>query len=165
MESISKHISYHEATKSNTAVRNGIDNTPDEDNLKNMRRVANDCFEPLREYHGKKIRVSSFFRCEELNRAVKGSKTSQHRAGVDRSGVNAAAIDIDADVYDNGITNSEIFEFFNSRKDEIEYDQLIWEFGTEENPAWIHISKRAHSNRKRNLKATRVNGKAKYVVI
>lgn len=165
MEKISAHISYLEATKSNTASRRGIDNTPDERNIKNMRRVAEDCFEPLREHFGKAIGISSFFRCEELNKAIGGAKYSQHRAGADRSGYEAAAIDIDADMYNNGITNADIFNFLDSKKDELDYDQLIWEFGTDENPAWIHLSKRAGNNRKRNLKAMKVNGKTTYIVI
>ncbi len=85
---ISKHITLDEATKSPTAIRNGIDNTPSVEVAKNMILVANKVFEPLREWYGKPIRVNSFYRCEELNKLVGGSKTSDHVKGM--------AIDMDA---------------------------------------------------------------------
>ena len=81
MEKISDHISWNEATKSQTATRRGIDNFPNEIQLSNMRLVANKCFEPLRNWPGKAIGISSFFRSPELNTAIGGSKTSQHCAG------------------------------------------------------------------------------------
>ena len=79
MEKISEHISYREATRSATAMRRGIDNNPSDFDLKRMKLLAENVFEPLRKWYGKPIRVNSFFRCTELNRAVRGSKTSQHR--------------------------------------------------------------------------------------
>ena len=160
MERISQNISYKEATKSHTASRRGIDNTPTEFQLKNMKMVANEVFQPLRKYHGKPIAVTSFLRSLELNRAIKGSKTSQHLQGGE-NGKEEGAIDIDADVYDNGITNSEIYYWI---KDNLEFDQLIWEFGNENEPDWVHVSFRKGANRKQTLKAVRErqpNGKYK----
>lgn len=112
-----------------TASRLGISNTPSPEIIKNMELVAYQCFEPLRAWYGKPIGISSFYRCPELNKAVGGSKNSQHMTG--------QAIDIDADIFNNGITNREIYLWIIRNLD---FDQLIWEYGDEENPAWVHVS-------------------------
>jgi zinc D-Ala-D-Ala carboxypeptidase len=126
---ISKHITLAEATKSQTAIRKGIDNMPGPNIIPNMIEVANKCFEPLREWHGKPIGISSFYRSAALNRAVKGSPRSQHMLG--------QAIDIDADIFDNGITNADIYRWLVNN---VDFDQIIWEFGDDSNPAWVHVS-------------------------
>ncbi len=126
---ISNHITLAEATKSQTAIRKGIDNTPNGSQIESMKLVAEMCFEPLREWYGKPIGISSFFRSAALNRAVKGSPRSQHCKG--------QAIDIDADVFNNGITNRDIYNWLVSN---VDYDQIIWEYGDDSNPAWVHIS-------------------------
>jgi hypothetical protein len=136
MDRVSKHISLKEAIKSRTAMKHGISNTPNEAELATMKITANNMFEPLREYHGKPIGISSFFRSPKVNSKVGGSSTSQH--------VRGEAIDIDADIYDNGITNAEIFHFI---KDNLDFDQLIWEFGDQNNPGWVHVS---HTSRRKN---------------
>ncbi len=159
---VSEHISLKEATKSQTATRNSIDNTPDELQLGNMQRVANDCFEPLRRAKNIPLGISSFFRCPTLNKAIGGSVTSQHCATEDSKGINAAAIDIDADIY-GGITNKEIFNWLKAN---VEFDQLISEFPDETGePRWVHISKREHTNRNQVLKAIRKNGRVSYEVL
>ena len=84
---ISKHISNKEGVYSNTAIRRGIDNTPGEYELQNMELLAKNVFEPLREYVGKPIKINSFYRSVELNKAIGGSSKSQHCEG--------RAIDID----------------------------------------------------------------------
>ena len=126
---ISKHITLAEAVKSQTAIRKGIDNTPTQDVIPNMVAVAEKCFEPLREWHGKPIGISSFYRSVALNRAVKGSPRSQHCKG--------QAIDIDADIFNNGITNKQIYDWLVNN---VDFDQIIWEYGDDKNPAWVHIS-------------------------
>lgn len=133
MHNISKHITFNEATKSNTAIRNGIKNEPNAQELSNMKLVAEKCFEPLREWYGKPIRVNSFFRCNELNTLVKGSKTSQH--------VEGKAIDMDAG---NKEENKKIFEWCKAN---IEYDQLINEYDY----SWVHISYNSTKNRNQTL--------------
>lgn len=158
MTKISAHISYGEATKSQTATRKGIDNKPSEVQLKNMKLVANNCFEPLRVWHGKPIGVSSFLRSKELNAAVGGSTSSQHMQG-EFTGKEEGAIDIDADMFNNGITNREIFDWLWNN---VDFDQLIWEYGDNDNPAWVHVSYRKGANRRQVLKCTRVNGKPNY---
>ena len=150
---ISKHISYKEGTYSNTAVRRGIDNTPNDDQLSNMELVAEEVFEPLRSYVGGPIKINSFFRSPELNTAIGGSHKSQHCKG--------QAIDID-DTFGR-MTNAEMYHFI---KDHLDFDQLIWEFGDDDNPNWIHVSYVSEeNNRNRCLKAYRDNGKTKYMVI
>ncbi len=155
MDRISKHVSYKEAIRSNTAVRKGIDNTPDDDQLINMRLLAEYVFEPLRERANNPIFISSFFRSIELNEVIGGSKTSQHCAE------DGAAMDIDADVY-GGKSNSELFGFI---RDHLDYDTLIWEFGDDEEPAWVHVSFRVEGNRKRILQALKTDSGTKYTTI
>ena len=150
---ISKNLSLKEATRSNTARRLGIDNTPDGYTVGNMELLANKIFQPLREWVGGPIRVNSFYRCEELNRAIGGSSRSQHCEG--------RAIDLD-DIHGHA-TNAEMFKYI---KDNLSFDQLIWEFGDEENPDWIHVSYVSEDqNRNRCLKAYKLNGKTKYELI
>lgn len=149
MENISKNISYEEATKSQTAVRNGIENIPNEIQLHNMKLVAEACFEPLRTWYGKPLRISSFFRCEELNKKIGGSKTSQHMQG--------KAIDID------GGSKNENEMIFNWAKANLKFDQLIKE-GVHESGGcdWVHISFDLGHNRNEILYAKFINGKAIY---
>lgn len=133
---ISAHITYAEATKSQTALRLGIDNTPTAEVLKRMRLVAETIFEPIRLHFGIPIAVSSFYRSPELNKAMGGAKTSQHVTG--------EAIDIDADVF-GGLTNMQIFNYVLKN---LPFDQLIHEYGTKKIPAWIHVSYKATGNRR-----------------
>lgn len=129
MNRISEHISYQEATKSITAIRNGVRNAPNPVQIANMKRLAEAIFEPLRKHFGVPIWVSSFFRSFKLNQLVGGSKSSQHLA------TRGAAIDLD-DVL-GGVTNAMIFHYI---KDNLDFDQLIWEFGDNKNPDWVHVS-------------------------
>ena len=148
---ISKHISYKEATHSATALRRGLDNTPNDEQLKCMEEVAENLFEPLREWVGGPIKVNSFFRGEPVNTAIGGSKRSQHMKG--------QAIDID-DTFGHK-TNAEMYHYI---KDNLDFDQLIWEFGDDKNPNWVHMSWVSHRpNRKKLTIAKRVNGKTKYI--
>lgn len=134
MKNISENISYLEATESQTSVRLKIDNTPNLQQIKNMEYVAKNVFQKIRKHFDVPIKVSSFFRNKKLNAAVKGSKTSQHMEG--------KAIDIQGT---GKVTNAMIFEYV---KHNLEYDQLIWEFGTAKNPAWVHVSLSKLKNRK-----------------
>jgi hypothetical protein len=142
---LSKNLTLAECTKSNTAQRLGIDNTPDDDwTIENLRAVAEDVFQPLRDSFGCPIYVSSGYRSEELNAAIGGSKRSQHIQG--------RALDLDADVF-GGCSNGEIFRFILNN---LTFDQLIWEFGDQDNPDWVHVSYvRDGLNRGRCLKACR----------
>ncbi len=150
---ISKHISYKEGVYSNTAIRRGIDNKPNEEQLNNMKLIAENIFEPLRKHVNGPIKINSFFRCPELNTAIGGSGKSQHCKG--------QAIDID-DTYGK-ITNAKMYYWI---KDNLDFDQMIWEFGDDDNPNWVHISYVSpEENRNRCLKAYKDKGKTKYMVI
>mgnify|MGYP003625602486 FL=1 len=150
MSKISKHITYKEATRSVTALRLGIENVPNDYELQNMELIAEKVFEPLRKAVNGPIKINSFFRCEELNKAIGGSSRSQHCQG--------RAIDID-DVY-GYVSNSYMYYYI---KDNLDFDQLIWEFGTDTEPDWVHVSYvDSDSNRKRCLLAYKEEGKTKY---
>ena len=150
MEKISEHISFKEGIKSNTALRLNIDNNPDAYELGNMRTIAQAIFEPLREWVEGPIKINSFFRCKELNSAIGGSERSQHCQG--------KAIDID-DTYGHK-TNAQMFDYI---KNNLNFDQLIWEFGNDVNPDWVHVSYvNNNENRGRCLKAYKKNGKTHY---
>jgi len=150
MKKISKHITYKEGTRSVTALRLGIENVPNDYELQNMELIAEKVFEPLRKAVNGPIKINSFFRCEELNKAIGGSSRSQHCQG--------RAIDID-DVY-GYVSNSYMYYYI---KDNLDFDQLIWEFGTDTEPDWVHVSYvDSDSNRKRCLLAYKEDGKTKY---
>jgi zinc D-Ala-D-Ala carboxypeptidase len=129
---ISKHITYDEATLSPTAIRNGISNQPNEEQLHNMQQVAENLFEPLRKLYGKPIKINSFFRSQKLNQLVKGSPSSQH--------VRGQAIDLTGGSKEE---NKKLFELAKT----LEFDQLINEYQF----SWIHISYKTSGNRKQIL--------------
>ena len=141
---LSKNLSLAEVTKSITAKRLNIDNTPDEWVQQNLKAVAEHIFQPLRDACKCPIYVSSGYRSADLNVAIGGSVRSQH--------VEGRALDLDADVYGK-CKNSEIFQYI---RENLEFDQLIWEFGDKDNPDWVHVSY-VHDgiNRGRCLRACR----------
>jgi len=150
---ISEHISYKEGVYSITATRRGIDNTPNDEQLNNMELLADKVFEPLRAHVGGPIKINSFFRCPDLNKAIGGSSKSQHCKG--------QAIDID-DTFGR-MSNAEMYHWI---KENLDFDQIIWEFGDDDNPAWVHVSYVSDvSNRNRCLRAFKSGGKTVYSVI
>ena len=152
MTSISNHVSFKEGIYSRTALRRGIDNTPGPDQLKCMMEIAENVFEPLREWVGGPIKINSFFRGRKLNTAIGGSKTSQHMKG--------QAMDID-DTFGHK-TNAEMYHYI---KDNLIFDQMIWEFGDDQNPNWIHVSFVTHRKNRRKLTVAYKDefGKTKYM--
>tara|TARA_A100000172_G_scaffold78439_1_gene64024 strand:- start:405 stop:860 length:456 start_codon:yes stop_codon:yes gene_type:complete len=150
---ISKHISDKEGVYSRTALRLDIDNIPTKEHKQNMVKLAEEVFEPLRAYVGGPIKINSFYRSPKLNKAIGGSTKSQH--------CNGQAIDID-DTFGR-CTNAEMFEFI---KENLDFDQIIWEFGDNKNPNWVHVSYVSpQENRNRCLKAYKENNKTKYKII
>lgn len=150
---ISKHLSLAEVSRSETAKRRGINNTPSGEHLENFKILAENVFEKVREHFGVPIHISSGYRSKELNKAIGGSVTSQHCSG--------EAIDIDMDGSAHGVTNAQVFNYI---KDNLEFDQLIWEFGSDTNPDWVHVSyESTGKQRKQILKAVKSKGKTVYI--
>jgi hypothetical protein len=147
---LSTNLSLAEVTRSETAKRRGISNMPTPEHIENFKKLAINIFQPIREHFGKPIIISSGYRSAELNKAIGGSLSSQHCSG--------EAIDIDMDGTD--ITNAQIFNYI---KENLNFDQMIWEFGTDTNPDWVHVSFASNrSQRKQILVAKKVNGKTTY---
>ena len=126
---LSNNLWLSEVIKSNTAVRRGIDNNPTELHISNLTYIAEKIFQPIREHFGSAIHVSSGYRSKGLNEAIGGSKISFHSHGM--------ALDLDMDGRSNKITNADIFNYI---KENLPYSELIWEFGTDENPNWVHVA-------------------------
>jgi hypothetical protein len=148
---LSKHLSLAEVIRSSSAKRLGISNMPTAEHIENFKLLAENVFEPVREWVGSAVYISSGYRSKELNSFIGGSSSSQHCKG--------EAIDMDMDGSSSGVTNADIFNYI---KDNLVFDQLIWEFGDDENPDWVHVSFSKNKNRKQILKATKVNGVTKY---
>ena len=146
---LSPHFTYAEFTVSQTAIRKNIDNQPNENEMRNLEALCGDILEPMRTYFGSKyVEVHSGFRCGKLNKAVGGSRYSQHRFG--------EAGDVKIPPY----TIQEIFEWVVLDSG-LAYDQIIWEFGR-----WLHIShKRVATNRQKITVALKkwVDGKYKTI--
>jgi zinc D-Ala-D-Ala carboxypeptidase len=151
---ISPNLNLAEITRSDTAKRHGIDNTPTAEHLENFKLLADKVFEPIREHFKTPIFISSGYRSKALNAFIKGSASSQHCKG--------QAIDIDMDGSNGEVTNRMVFDFI---KNKLDFDQLIWEFGTDFNPDWVHVSYVKGKNRKQKLKAIRTSGKTTYLAL
>jgi zinc D-Ala-D-Ala carboxypeptidase len=149
---LSDHISYADAIHSDIAKRNGINNYFTPDQLSRMIVLAKKVYEPLISHFNTPIYISSFFRNKEVNTLLGGATSSQHMAN------NGAAMDIDSQT--GLVSNKQIFDYI---KDNLEFDQLIWEAGNEYDPDWVHVSYNEGHNRKEILKMIRVDGKSTYV--
>jgi hypothetical protein len=147
---LSTHLDLSEVIRSDSAKRNGISNMPTGEHIANFMLLAEKIFEPIREHFGVPIHISSGYRSKELNAKIGGSATSQHCKG--------QAVDIDMDNSANGVTNADVFNYI---KDNLPFDQLIWEFGNEDNCDWVHVSY-VPNGRKQILKAFKMNGATKY---
>lgn len=148
---LSKNLSLSEMIISSEAKRKGINNMPTEEHLANMKKLAMNIFQPLKEHFNSAIHISSGYRSAELNKAIGGASSSQHCLG--------EAMDIDMD--GSTISNAQIFNWI---KDNLIFDQMIWEGGTDANPDWVHVSyKSTGKQRKQLLKAIKRNGKMSYI--
>ena len=150
---LSKNFTLQEFTKSQTALRKEIDNLPkDPDVVTKLQTLAEEILQPIRNKFGPTV-INSGYRCKKLNTAIGGSRKSQHCHG--------QAIDID-DTY-KVVANSDMYNYI---KNNLDFDQIIWEFGDDENPNWVHVSYVSkEDNRNRCLKAYKEKGKSKYMVI
>ena len=157
---LSKNLALAEVIRSETAKRKGISNMPTEAHIANFKLLAEKVFQPIREHFGVPIHISSGYRSAALNKSIGGAgktvngvyvPSSQHCTG--------EAIDIDMD--GTTITNAQIFNYI---KENLEFDQLIWEFGTDTNPDWVHVSyESTGKQRKQILKAVKKGGATSYV--
>jgi hypothetical protein len=151
---LSEHLNLSEVTRSETAKRRGISNEPTAEHLENFKKLAENIFEPIRKHFGKPIHLSSGYRSKALNTAIGGSLSSQHCKG--------EAIDIDMDGSSNGVTNRMVFDYIKAN---LNFDQLIWEFGTKDNPDWVHVSfSSTGKQRKQVLRAVKSGSKTAYQV-
>lgn len=147
---LSKHLLLAEVMRSESAKRLGISNMPTAQHLENFKKLAENVFEPIRNHFNIPIHISSGYRSQALNAAIGGSLTSQHCKG--------EAIDIDMD--GTSITNKQVFDYI---KDNLNFDQLIWEFGSASNPDWVHVSYASSGKqRKEVLKASKSGSKTVY---
>lgn len=150
---LSKNLSLAEVIRSETAKRKGVSNMPTDAHIANFKLLAEKVFQPIRDHFGVPIHISSGYRSAALNKAIGGAASSQHCTG--------EAIDIDMD--GTSVTNAQIFNYI---KDNLEFDQLIWEFGTDTNPDWVHVSyESTGKQRKQMLKAVKSGGATKYLPI
>jgi hypothetical protein len=148
---LSENLSLAEVTRSDSAKRFGISNLPTPEHIENFKKLAENIFQPIRKHFGKPIHISSGYRSLALNKLIKGSATSQHCSG--------EAIDIDMD--GTSISNKQVFDFI---KEHLNFDQLIWEFGTSVNPDWVHVSyESTGKQRKQVLRAVKQGGKTSYL--
>ena len=146
---LTAHFALAEFTRSESAKRHGVSNEPTPEHLENLKVLCDKVLEPIRVKFGP-INISSGYRSKALNHYIGGSLNSQH--------CEAKAADIDMDGM-GGATNKEIFDFI---KDTLDFDQMIWEFGDNNKPDWVHVSYNGAKNRKQILRALKVNGKTVY---
>jgi zinc D-Ala-D-Ala carboxypeptidase len=149
---LSKNLSLDEVIYSQTALRRDIDNTPTEEHIENLKYVAEKIFQPIREHFGVPIYVSSGYRSKDLNEAIGGSPRSFHSHGM--------ALDLDQDGRNKGVSNADVFYFI---KDNLQFTELIWEFGDDNNPNWVHVAIAPGREEEKNTKiAKKVNNKTIY---
>jgi zinc D-Ala-D-Ala carboxypeptidase len=148
---LSKNLSLTEMIISDSAKRAGLSNMPTEEHLANMKKLAVNVFQPIREHFNEPIHISSGYRSIQLNKLIGGVASSQHSTG--------EAIDIDMD--GSTISNAQIFDWI---KHNLVFDQLIWEFGTDANPDWVHVSyESTGKQRKQILKSIKKHGATVYI--
>lgn len=150
---LSKNLELFEMTRSETAKRKGVSNQPTPEHIENMKILAEKVFQPIRDHFGVPIYISSGYRSAALNKKIGGAKNSQHLTG--------EAIDIDMDGHSSKVTNVQIFNFI---REKLSFDQLIWEYGNNVTPDWVHVSySTTGTNRRQVLKATKGTFGTKYV--
>lgn len=149
---LSEHLDLSEVIRSESAKRLGINNMPGQNDIANLKAIAENIFEPIRAHFRVPIRISSGYRSPILNKAIGGATNSDHTRG--------EALDIDMDGSPHGISNADVFSFIRKKLD---FQQLIWEFGDNKNPDWVHVSfKASGGNKKQVLRALKIKGKTTY---
>lgn len=150
---LSKNLTLFEMIKSEMAKRKGVSNQPTPEHIENMKVLAEKIFQPIREHFDVPIYITSGYRSAALNKKIGGAKNSQHLTG--------EAMDIDMDGHDSGVTNVQIFKYI---RENLSFDQLIWEYGNSTTPDWVHVSySTSGTNRRQVLRATKGTFGTKYV--
>jgi len=147
---LTENFSLNELTKSQTAERKGIDNTPSAEHQENLKSLCEMVLQPIRDHFGQVVSVSSGYRSPELCVAIGSSTQSQHAKGQAS----------DFEIF--GISNKELADYIDQNLD---YDQLIleyWKGEDEPNSGWVHCSYTNGNNRKQYLRAYKENGSTKY---
>ena len=146
---LSNNFSLNELTKSQTAERKGIDNTPSTEHQENLKSLCTHVLQPVRDHFGQVVSVSSGYRSPELCTAIGSKITSQHAKG------EAADFEI------FGVSNKELADWIHYN---VNYDQLILEYWKESDPnsGWVHCSYSENQKRRQYLKAMKVDGRTKY---
>ena len=147
---LTENFSLNELTKSQTAERKGIDNTPSTEHQENLKSLCEMILQPIRDHFGQVVSVSSGYRSPELCVAIGSSTQSQHAKGEAS----------DFEIF--GISNKELADYIDQNLD---YDQLIleyWKGEDEPNSGWVHCSFNTQGNRKQYLRAYKENGSTKY---
>lgn len=147
---LTNNFSLKELTVSDTATRLGLDNTPNETVILNLKALAENILQPVREHYGKSVKVNSGYRAPEVNAAVGGSKTSDHCKG------QAADIEI------NGVANGDLADYIVKN---FKFTQVILEFYTQGVPdsGWVHVSYDANDLKCQALTAVKKDGKTVYL--
>lgn len=147
---LSANFTLKELTRSDTADRLGIDNTPDDEQIESLRLLCENILQPVRDHFGKPVKINSGFRCPALNQATGGSATSDHCKG--------QACDFEID----GVSNPDLAQFI---ADNLKYTQLILEFYTQGQPnsGWVHASFNPDNLKCQELTAVKVAGKTQYL--
>lgn len=154
MTKVSKYFSWQELTYSNPEIikRLGIKNDPTPEHKENLIILATELLDKVREMIGGPLAITSGYRSREYNSAIPNSSTfSQHMTG--------HAVDLDCDVFGYG-SNDRLFYLIRNFCD---FDQLIWEFGTDEKPDWVHVSYVKGKNRKQVKRAKKISGTVHYI--
>lgn len=142
---LSKHVTIQEFSYSPTAIKKGIHNVMNSVQVNNAIQLCENVFEPIRKHLNVPIKISSGFRCEQLNKLIGGANGSQHTKG---------------EAFDLELTNRKLFDWIIKN---VEFDQAIYEFGNDAHANWFHISYRKGNNRKQALRAIIIGGKTQYI--
>ena len=146
---LTENFSLLELTKSQTAERKGIDNTPSAEHQENLKSLCESVLQPIRDHFSRVVTISSGYRSPELCTAIGSKITSQHAKG------QAADFEI------FGVSNKELADYIHYN---LNYDQLILEYWKESDPnsGWVHCSYTNGNNRRQYLRAYKENGSTKY---
>lgn len=150
---LTENFTLKELTYTNPEIfkRFGVQNTPNEKVIQNLKLLAENVLQPIRNHFKVPIIISSGYRSPEYNKIIGGAHGSQHTKG--------EAVDIDMD--GTNVTNNEIFDYIIMN---LPFDQIIWEFGSTKNPDWVHVSYNKN-NRRMVTRAVRKNGKTQYLIM